>query len=222
MKKMGLFICVFRIFSIGTIWAINFSEINAIFEERSYARLEEANAEIISFLKSNESIGVDIKKYLPFINIITSDDGRIMVFFWDDQQGGTMRYINTMIRYIPLDGSPYTIQSNEISNKFYGAWIDEIYILSQDVYLIRGTNKGSTRYFFTEYHTIAIENNKIVPYRAFNGETSLREHINIFEDRNEYKYTNLPKTIEIFIDSKRLLFIFDGQQYTGDYRGYNF
>ena len=121
---------------------------------------EESNDELLA--KENEIFEDKLLKYTKiaatlsykfaaldeFMYIATSADGRLRVYSWNTQDGGTMRNFSRVYQYSDARGKVYS-KSDELSEGDAGSYVDEIFTVDTKggkIYLVCSTAILSSSY----------------------------------------------------------------------------
>jgi hypothetical protein len=177
---------------------------------KNYEIIEE---DLLDYLNTKESLGVDIHYFLPFVNVEYTHEKRIKKYNWYKFTGGNLIEGTTIIQYVPLSGTPNAVLFSR-ENSY-----NHVYSLYNDIYLLVVANRsGGTVYI--NYCTITIDDNIPVLYNGFNGESNFGEIIQYRWDEDldidEYiPRRGLPGTI--YFQSNGRSYVFDGEHYIGDY-----
>jgi hypothetical protein len=192
----------------------------------------------VLFFQTPESLTCDIKTIFPFIHTISSKDNVVRIYSWFKKNGGRAELYDAILQ-CKLDGKSM-IKSVRHNVKYH-----EVFQLKNNVYLFCGFAGAGAYLGYNDFTVVEINGNRIVSYNAFNNIDSLNFLYvarSPFDDLNylpriidvSYNFENMPFTIKLtyakpknFIDetkevednifSKEFEFIFDGQEFVGDY-----
>lgn len=198
--------------------------------EDAYKKLDLVPKLLTDFLKTKESWSIDIEKDLDFLKgFDVSDDGMVRIYTWDNWEGGTGDSNQNIIQYRTKTGAVNAVYSRDLFDIGFGYgleyWVGRK--LKEDVYLLGGGGRAGGFYANGSYVAVKLTDKKILPYKAFNGESDLSFNYLVgdknggiadFEDNFDQNET--PFQIKIIYDvfrKKDLLFTFNGSEFIGDY-----
>ena len=253
MNRLIRFILLFQIFSVG---AANAQSVKNIEDKIVYYLRElkddkksaDANEQLLAFLKSS---GTQKPAMLttPFkraeaegMHIIASNDKKVKVYCWDDQQGGSMRGFHSLMQYQTPKGAAIIELDKSISTEegadpgYYYSDIKTIPSkIGQTYYLVIGSGIYSTKDLSMRVKAYAIKNGMINDsIRIFKTKHSYLNEIsysyNYFsnysdkegKENNEIHFSGdnqilyIPIVVKDSVTNKCLVYKFDGEYFVFD------
>lgn len=108
-------------------------------------------AKLLKYTKTPATLAYKFGALGKEMSVATSDDGRLRVYSWDLQDGGTMHNHARVYQYRAADGKVYSrADANADEDGAGGAFVTEIFTLdagkNRTVYIVCSTFVGSTKY----------------------------------------------------------------------------
>jgi hypothetical protein len=143
-----------------------------------WAKTNFVETALLLFFMSEESLQVNIDVELPFLNCVTSPDGRLKIYFWHEKSRGLQEQINAVFQYTTASGEIRAVLPKDI--RTYREWRESetyvpihfrnIFLLNDNVYICYGGEDDSvSRDHISKYTAVTIKGNDLVYYPAFNG-----------------------------------------------------
>ncbi len=139
------------------------SEANRVFEEK-----------LLKYTKIPATLAHKFAALDEHLYIETSEDGRLRVFSWDKEGGGTMHYFGTVYQYQGTDGMVYS-KAVKLSESEPGSFVHDVFTLDTKggkVYMVATTGIFST-----------IDNSQAVKLFKIIGKT-LSDNVKIIKTRS--------------------------------------
>jgi hypothetical protein len=124
-------------------------------------------------------------KLSEMMYIATSADGRLRIYSWDTEAGGTMHFFDNVFQYQGADGKVYA-KGNDLEDEDAGGFYSDIYTLATKrgtVYIGRFNSILSTSYAFQSAHAFRIEKNSLNDkYKIFKTGSGMQNSIGFAYD----------------------------------------
>lgn len=148
------------------------TDVSNIEQQVSVLLAAQENSKLLEYLKENgqkhpEMLTAKFAAADSFgMQILTSDDGQLRFYCWDDQTGGTARSFNTLVQYKTTTGSDVRVVNDasveEEGAVSSGAFYSEIHTIQTEshgkVYLVQTVAIGSSKDVIAGIGAYAIEN----------------------------------------------------------------
>ena len=173
-------------------------ELSAINDDELYN--EEWIEALLAFLKSPDSLSVDMEKEAPFMNISVSDDGRLRTYNWISNRDSNWHF-DSIIQYDTGLGTLDAILVRDITSDYdyYLGKLDYGYPrrIKENIYLLGGHARAAPWVYAVGYITVTIEDGVLRPYLAFNNKMGML----YFDDHTKWEgYTNIGPFFDDDID----------------------
>ncbi len=138
-----------------------------------YDQLEEQDAintdVLLDFLSTEKSLSIDITENIRTLDYLTSPDERIKIYKWD-----TRLYSHTSIlQYMTSSGQARAVLLNDNPISIPSVDYSTVLMLKKNVYLLSGNERGDSHTQITAIAAVELRDDELIPYNAFNNETSL-------------------------------------------------
>lgn len=135
-----------------------------------YEKLETENAlfreDLLRFGKIPETLAYSFPKLNGRMQVTTSRDGKLRIYSWDMETGGTMHDFDAVYQYKGASGKAYTWAEERGEDFGAGVFYHDIFQVNTSlgtVYLPVSTFVGSTSLAGQSISAVKIENEKFVP-----------------------------------------------------------
>jgi hypothetical protein len=215
------------------------------YEEERHERKNDAWIKaLIAFLKSPDSLSVDMAKEEEYMTMLVSvsDDGRLRTYNWISNTDSNYHF-DTIIQYDTGLGTLDAVLVRDITSDYYLGRLDYglPVRIKENTYLLGGHARAAPFVYAVGHITITIEDGVLKPYLAFNNEIGIvyfeshgeweEEYTRVvafFDDDDISKFVTSDKTdtaqrIRIPYGKKYdtidgvLVFEFNGTEFTGNY-----
>lgn len=140
-------------------------------EENDSSSTIKFSQRFLTFLEQNQStISYDFPKLKETgMYIVNSSDGKLRIYSWDDNQGGSMRYFNSIFQAKLPENQILNLISTKEDRIYYPFYtrIETIELEGQTYYIAFARNVLSHREVNYSVELYKIENNQISPAKLF-------------------------------------------------------
>lgn len=117
--------------------------------------------QLLKAAKRKDTLGYAFTKLGEEMFIRTSKDGKLRVYSWDLQSGGTMHDYDMIVQYVGNGGAIKTWSSDDDEDDSGGAYFHDIFQLNvgtKPIYLLVSTARVSTSYLSESLRAVTIDN----------------------------------------------------------------